>query len=51
MSRLVKPATRGAKMFSGSNKGEAAQEYGERVAKYVPGEIIAAYLTDRKSVG
>jgi len=32
-------------MFSGSAKGDSARAYGERVAKYVPAEVIAAYLT------
>ncbi len=45
MSRLIEPAPAGNKLFAGEGKGEQAQEYGERVAKYVPAEIIAAYLT------
>lgn len=45
MSRLVRGKRPGASAFAGRPRGEAAREYGERVAKYVPAEIIAVYLT------
>jgi hypothetical protein len=45
MSRLIDPIPRGGKLFSGDDKEEKAQHYLERVAKYVPAETIAAYLT------
>lgn len=44
MGRLIDPIPRGARLFSGGDKGEKTQEYLERVAKYVPAEVIAAYL-------
>lgn len=44
MARLIDPVPRGGKLFAGDNKGDAARDYAERVAKYVPAEIIAAYL-------
>jgi hypothetical protein len=50
MARLVKPGPTGLEVFkvSGGGKGAASggkAEYAERIAKYVPAEVIAAYLT------
>lgn len=46
MSRLIDPVPRdGGRLFAGEDKKEKGQEFGERVAKYVPAEIIATYLT------
>jgi hypothetical protein len=46
MSRLIDPVPRGGKLFAaGDTTGQKAQTYLERVAKYVPAEIIAAYLS------
>jgi len=44
MSRLVPPSQRGAKAFSG-NRAKDVKDYLDRVARYVPAEILAAYLT------
>jgi hypothetical protein len=44
MARLIDPVPRGGGLLSGEHTREKAQAYGERVAKYVPAEIIAAYL-------
>ena len=43
MSRLVEAKPRGARAFSGD--ADSTKDYLERVAKYVPSEILAAYLT------
>lgn len=45
MSRLIDPVPSEGKLFSGDDASEKAQDYLERVAKYVPAETIAAYLT------
>lgn len=45
MSRLIAPRPRGGTLLAGESKKEKALNYGERVAKYVPAEVIAAYLT------
>jgi hypothetical protein len=45
MSRLIDPVPRGGSLFAGNTKTAKTQTYLERVAKYVPAEIIAAYLT------
>jgi hypothetical protein len=50
MSRLVEPADPGARAFAGRDPKEAATDYAERVAKYVPVEIIAAYLALQRTV-
>lgn len=42
MSRLIERVQGRPKLFA--EGGEGAKEYGERIAKYVPSEIIAAYL-------
>jgi hypothetical protein len=45
MPRLVDAKPAGANAFSGGADGQnPAQDYLERVAKYVPAEVIAAYL-------
>ena len=44
MSRLVQAEPRGAKAFSG-NAAKDIKDYLDRVARYVPAEILAAYLT------
>lgn len=44
MSRLVEARPRGARAFSG-NGAQDVKDYLERVAGYVPAEILAAYLT------
>ena len=44
MGRLVEAQPRGAKAFSG-NAAEDVKDYLDRVARYVPAEILAAYLT------
>jgi hypothetical protein len=44
MSRLVQAQPRGAKAFSG-NGAKDIKDYLDRVARYVPAEILAAYLT------
>lgn len=41
MSRLVEPRSKGAKLFSDEGPGDGIPQ---RVAKYVPAEIIAVYL-------
>jgi hypothetical protein len=43
MSRLVQAQPRGAKAFSG-NGAKDIKDYLDRVARYVPAEILAAYL-------
>ena len=45
MARSIDPIPRGGKLFAGRPASENAQEYAERFAKYVPAEVIAAYLT------
>ena len=45
MSRLVRPRPASGRFFSEGSQSDAVKEYLERVAKYVPAEIIAAYLT------
>lgn len=48
MSRLVEPVTRliAADMAGGGGKArKKINEYGERVAKYVPAEILAGYTS------
>jgi hypothetical protein len=44
MSRLVKPVPAKGDLKADRSKTQKAQDYGERVAKYVPAEVIAAYL-------
>lgn len=44
MSRLVEARPRGARAFTG-NEAQNAKDYLDRVARYVPAEILAAYLT------
>jgi hypothetical protein len=44
MDRLVQAIPRGAKAFSG-NGTQDVKDYLNRVARYVPAEILAAYLT------
>jgi len=44
MNRLVPAQPRGARAFSGNSK-EDIKDYLDRVARYVPAEILAAYLT------
>jgi hypothetical protein len=44
MSRLVQAQPRGAKAFGG-DKDHDVKDYLDRVAKYVPSEILTAYLT------
>jgi len=44
MSRFVTPKTKGAKAQAGRGTKEGVRDYAERVAKYVPAEVIAAYL-------
>jgi cation transport ATPase len=45
MSRLIEPVPAKGSLRAGERDGkEKAQDYGERVAKYVPAEVIAAYL-------
>jgi hypothetical protein len=44
MSRLVDPKPRGARFSSGAD-GSSVKDYLERVAKYVPSEIVAGYVT------
>jgi hypothetical protein len=44
MSRLVEGKQPAASAYAGRSGKQAAADYGERVAKYVPAEIIAAYL-------
>jgi hypothetical protein len=44
MNRLVQASPRGARAFSG-NGAQDAKDYLNRVARYVPSEILAAYLT------
>jgi hypothetical protein len=44
MSRLVDAAPPGVTAFSGQSRDKATKDYAERVAKYVPAEVIAAYL-------
>jgi len=44
MSRLVQASPRGAKAFGG-NGAQNVKDYLDRVARYVPAEILAAYLT------
>lgn len=45
MSRLVEAKPRGAKFSAADSDGSAFKEYLERVAKYVPSEIVAGYVT------
>jgi hypothetical protein len=45
VARLIDPRPRGGALFAGTSTGDKAQDYAERVAKYVPAEVIAAYLT------
>src|SRR4051794_28812621 len=45
MARLVHPVPRKGELFAATDSSGKAQEYAERVAKYVPAEVIAAYLT------
>lgn len=46
MSRLIEPVPRGGRLFAaGATTSEKTNSYLERVAKYVPAETIAAYLT------
>jgi hypothetical protein len=45
MSRLIEPVpVKGSLRGGERDKKDKAQDYGERVAKYVPAEVIAAYL-------
>lgn len=45
MSRLIEPVpVKGSLRAGERDKKKKAQDYGERVAKYVPAEVIAAYL-------
>ena len=44
MSRLVEARPRGARAFGG-NATQDIKDYFDRVARYVPSEILAAYLT------
>lgn len=44
MARLVEPKPRGARAFSADEKRTGLADYMERVARYVPTEILAAYL-------
>jgi hypothetical protein len=44
MNRLVEAQPRGARAFSG-NDAEDTKNYLSRIARYVPAEILAAYLT------
>ena len=43
MSRFVTPKLRGA-LAHGAEPPQTIKDYAERVAKYVPAEVIAAYL-------
>ena len=45
MARLVTPRPAAGGLFASGAPSDAVKEYFERVAKYVPAEIIAAYLT------
>lgn len=45
MGRLVDPRQPGPHGVAGGNDKDAAQDYLERISKYVPAEILAAYLT------
>lgn len=44
MNRLVPAQPRGARAFSGDSN-QSVKDYFDRVARYVPAEILAAYLT------
>ncbi len=44
MPRLISPVPGGGRLIAGGHDGKKKEEYGERVAKYVPAEVIAAYL-------
>jgi len=44
MARLIDPVPREGRLFAGDSNREKSQEWAERVAKYVPAEVIAAYL-------
>lgn len=45
MARLVRAKRVGERAFAADAGKKAIQDYLERVAKYVPAEILAAYLT------
>lgn len=45
MGRLVDPKPASGRLFASDAPQDAVKEYLERVARYVPAEIIAAYLT------
>jgi hypothetical protein len=45
MSRLVEAQPRGIRAFSGADRTQEIKDYLDRVARYVPAEILAAYLT------
>ncbi|MFN8050527.1 MAG: hypothetical protein U0Q22_03750 [Acidimicrobiales bacterium] len=44
MGRLVDPKPAGGALFAEEDKKDQAKEAAERIAKYVPGEVLAAYL-------
>jgi hypothetical protein len=45
MSRFVDPIEPGARLFSKDDRAKSLSDYTERVAKYVPAELVALYLS------